>query len=87
MYIRIDGNGTLTTSADQNQYSIVFGDILIIIYSIICFILLAIVVTLVIRSHHNKSKNNETVCFMGRSQGLDSEQSKVSCINCLKQIN
>ena len=84
MYIRIDENGTLTTSADQNQYSIVFGDILLIIYNIICFILLAIVVTLVIRSHRNESKNTETVCAMRRSQVFDSGQSEVSRINCLK---
>ena len=68
MYIRIDENGTLTTSVDQNQYSFVFGDILLIIYSIICFILLAIVVTSVIRSHRNKSQNTETICAMRRSQ-------------------
>ena len=68
MYIRIDENGTLTTSVDQNEYNFVFGDILLIIYSIICFILLVIVVTSVIRLHSNKSQNTETVCAMRRSQ-------------------
>ena len=42
MFIRIDENGTLTTSADEKQYNIVFGKILLIVYSIISVILLAI---------------------------------------------
>ena len=45
MFIRIDENGTSTSLTDQNQYTIVFGDILLIIYIIISAILLAIVVT------------------------------------------
>ena len=81
MFIRIDENGTSTTSADQNQYSNVFGDILLIIYSIICVILLAIVVISAIRSHRNKTKTTETACSMERRQVLDSGRSEVSHIN------
>ena len=66
MFIQIDENGTSTTSADQNQYSIVFGDILLIIYSIISVILLAIVVILAIRPHHNKTNTIGTGCWMKR---------------------
>ena len=62
MFIRIDENRTSTTSADQNGNSIVFGDILLIIYSIISVILLAIVAILAIRSHHNKTSTTGAVC-------------------------
>ena len=67
MFIRIDENGTSTTSADQNEYSIVFGDILLIIYSIISVILLAIVVILAIRSHHNKTSTTSLLKPMNRN--------------------
>ena len=81
MFIRIDENGTSTTSADQKQYNIVFGEILLIVYSIISVILLAIVVTLAIRSHHTKPKTTGTTCSMRRPQVIDSGQSEVLCTN------
>ena len=61
MFIRIDENGTSTTSADQKQNNIVLGEILLIVYSIISVILLAIVVTLAIRPHHTKTKTSGTM--------------------------
>ena len=81
MFIRIDENGTSTTSANQKQNNIVFGEILLIVYSIISVILLAIVVTLAIRSHPTKTKTTGTTYSMRRPQVIDSGQSEVLCTN------
>ena len=77
MFIRIEENGTLTTSADQKQYNIVFGEILLIVYIIISVIVLAIVVTLAIRPNHTKPKTTGTTCSIRRPQVIDPGQSEV----------
>ena len=70
MFIQIDSNGSYTTSEDQNQPILIFREILLGLYCIVSFMLLAIVASLAIRAHCLKANNTGMVYSMKGRQVL-----------------